>query len=148
MVRLEDDEDFEDYEDFGEEKPEPAQIYDYESRRILVWVEDEDNIRQVEDTLAYLLPLATIRIANSEKKATEFAEKEEWDTYVVDLTEEGVSTSEFVKNANNNPDIMIVALGYDRLYRDNEQSEAYFEPIRKLFELDIFNQSQTEEPLK
>lgn len=148
MVRLEEDEDFEDYENIDENKPEPAQIYDYESRRILVWVEDEDCIRQVEDTLAYLLPLATIRIAGSEKKATEFAEKEKWDTFVVDLTEEGVSTSEFVKTANNNPEIMIVALSYDRLNRDNEQNETYFEPVRKLFELDIFNESQEEEPQK
>jgi len=83
---------------------------------------------------------------NSEEKAIDLSEKEEWDTYVVDLMEEGVSTSEFVKTANNNLEIMLVALNYSRLNRDNEQSEMYFEPIRKLFVLENLNANQTESP--
>jgi hypothetical protein len=51
-----------------------------------------------------------------------------------------------VKTANNNLEIMLVALNYSRLSRDNEQSEMYFEPIRKLFALDNLNGSQTENP--
>jgi hypothetical protein len=146
MVKLEEDEDFEDYEDFDEEKPILQQVYDYKSRRILVWIEDKENQPQVEETLAFLLPFSTIRYVNSEEKATELSEKEEWDTYVVDLMEEDVSTSEFVKTANNNLEIMLVALNYSRLNRDNEQSEMYFEPIRKLFALDNLNGNQIEDP--
>jgi len=146
MVKLEEDEDFEDYEDLEEEKPIIPQVYDYKSRRILVWIEDKESQPQVEDTLAFLLPFATIRYVNSEEKMTELSEKEEWDTYVVDLMEEGVSTSEFVKNANNNTEIMLVALNYSRLSRDGEQSEMYFEPIRKLFVLENLNANQTESP--
>jgi hypothetical protein len=146
MVKLEEDEDFDDYEELDEEKPILPQVYDYKSRRILVWIEDKENQPQVEETLAFLLPFATIRYVNSEEKATELSEKEEWDTYVVDLMEEGVSISEFVKTANNNLEIMLVALNYSRLNRDNEQSEMYFEPIRKLFVLDNLNANQTESP--
>ena len=143
MVKLEEDEDYEDYEELDEEKP-ISQVYDYKSRRILVWIGDKENQPQVEETLAFLLPYATIRYVNSEEKATELSEKEEWDTYVVDLMEERVSISEFVKTANNNLEIMIVALNYSRLNRDNEQNEMYFEPIRKLFVLDNLNVVQAE----
>jgi len=136
MVKLEEDEDLlDDYdEDFKEEKPQPLPVYDYKSRRILVWVEDREHLQIVEDSLAYLLPLATIRITDSEEKAIELSENESWDTYVVDLTEQYVSTSEFVKMANNNPDVMLVALNYPKLNRENEQNEVYFEPLRKLFD--------------
>ena len=146
MVKLEEDEDLlDDYDDdFREEKAEPERIYDYKSRRILVWVEDEENRPQVEETLAFLLPLATIRIADSEKKAIEISENEKWDTYVVDLTEENVSAGEFVKMANNNPDVMLVALNYSRLNKDNEQNEIYFDPIRKLFDSESSSYSQIE----
>jgi hypothetical protein len=145
MVKLEEDEDFDDDYDV-EEKPEPQHFYDYKSRRILVWIEDEEYLKQVEETLAFILPLATIRVANSEKKAMDFSEKEEWDTFVVDLTEENVSISKFVKDANNNPDIMLIALDYSRLSRDNEQSELFFDPIRRLFDLDLLNVKQAEIP--
>ncbi|MDR2999621.1 MAG: hypothetical protein LBU89_00020 [Fibromonadaceae bacterium] len=145
MVKLEDDDDlFDDYDDFKEEKAEPQQIYDYTSRRILVWVEDKENLQMVEETLAFLLPLATIRMADSEEKAIEVSEQEKWNTYVVDLTEENVSTSEFVKMANNNPNIMLIALNYSKLNRDNEQNEIYFEPIRRLFDSDTQDGSQAE----
>ena len=145
MVKLEEEEDlFDDYDDFKEEKPAPQHNYDYKSRRILVWVQEEENLQQVEETLSFLLPLATIRMANNEKKAIDLSEKEEWDTFVVDLTEERVSISEFVKRANNDPDIMLVALNYSRLNRDNEQNEVYFEPIRKLFDLDNLSKDQIE----
>jgi len=144
MVKLEEDEDFEDYEELDEEKTISQQVYDYKSRRILVWIEDKENQPQVEETLAFLLPYATLRYVNSEEKATELSEKEEWDTYVVDLMEEGVSISEFVKTANNNLEIMLVALNYSRLNRDNEQSEMYFEPIRKLFVQDNLNANPPE----
>jgi len=137
MVRLEEDEDLlDDFDDdFKEEKPAPHYSYDYKSRRILVWVEDEENRQTVEETLAFLLPLATIRMAYSEEKVAEISEKEEWDTFVVDLTEENVSTSEFVKAANNNPEVMIIALDYSQFGKNNEQNDMYFESIRKLFDL-------------
>jgi len=145
MVKLEEDEDLlDDYDDFREEKAEPERIYDYKSRRILVWAEDGENRQQVEETLAFLLPLATIHIADSEEKAIEISENEKWDTYVVDLTEENVSASEFVKMANNNPEVMLVALNYSRLNKDNEQNEIYFDPIRKLFDSENSSYSQIE----
>jgi len=144
MVKLEEDNDFDDFDDFMEEKPAPQINYDYQSRRILVWIENEENRQMVEETLAYLLPLATIRIANSEKKAFEISEKEKIDTYVVDLVEENVSTSEFVKTANNNSEVMIIALDYSILNRDNEQNEMHFDSIRKLFDLNPPNSSQLE----
>jgi len=147
MVKLEDeDEDLleDDYEDFKEEKALPLPVYDYKARRILVWVKERENLQMVEETLAFLLPLATIRITDSEEKAIETSENEEWDTYVVDLTEEGVSYSEFVKMANNNPDIMLVALNYSKLNRENEQNEVYFEPLRKLFDTECPSNIQME----
>ena len=144
MVKLEEGDDFDDYDDFDDEKFAPQRIYDYKSRRILVWIEDKENQPQVEETLAFLLPLATIRVVNSEEKMVELSEKEEWDTFVVDLTEENVSTSEFVKTANNNPEIMLIVLNYSRLNKDNEQNEMYFEPIRKLFDLESLNVNQAE----
>jgi PleD family two-component response regulator len=98
-----------------------------------------------EETLAFLLPLATIRMAGSEKKAFEIHEKEKCDTFVVDLTEENVSTSEFVKAANNNPEVMIIALDYSILNRENEQNEMYFDSIRKLFELNYNGGNQPED---
>jgi DNA-binding NtrC family response regulator len=137
MVKLEDDEDLlDDFDDdFKEDKPIPQYSYDYKSRRILVWVEEEENRQIVEETLAFLLPLATIRMVNNEEKAFETSEKEEWDTFVVDLTEENVSTSEFVKVANNNQEIAIIALDYSHLGKSSENSEIYYDSIRKLFDL-------------
>jgi len=138
MVKLEDDEDllddFDD-DDSKEEKPAPQYSYDYKSRRILVWVEEEENRQVVEETLAFLLPLATIRMVTSEKKAFEVSEEEEWDTYVVDLTEENVSTSDFVKMANNNQEVAIIALDYSHIGKNSENSDIYYDSIRKLFDL-------------
>ncbi|MCL2282838.1 MAG: hypothetical protein FWC26_05925 [Fibromonadales bacterium] len=153
MVKLEEDEDllddYEEEEEFKEEKVQPLPVYDYKSRRILVWVEDKENLQMVEETLAFLLPLASIRIANSEEKAIEISESEKWDTYVVDLTEENVSDSEFVKMANNDPEIMLVALNYSKLNRENEQNEVYFEPLRKLFDAEspIASTMEIQEPI-
>jgi CheY-like chemotaxis protein len=136
MVKLEEDEELlDDFDEFREEKPTPQYSYDYKSRRILVWVEEEENRQTAEEMLAFLLPLATVRMVNSEEKAFEISEKEEWDTFVVDLTEENVSTSEFVKMANNNQDVAIIALDYSNLGKNSENSEIYYDSIRKLFDL-------------
>jgi len=139
MVKLEDDEELLE-DDFDEEEPQEDKpvlqySYDYKSRRILVWVEEEENRQVVEETLAFLLPLATIRMVTSQEKAFETSENEEWDTYVVDLTEGNVSTSEFVKGANNNQEVAIIALDYAHLGKNNENSEIYYDSIRKLFDL-------------
>jgi len=149
MVKLEEDfdDDLDDFEDFKEEKPEVPCNYDYKSRRILVWVVEEEIRSMVEETLGAILSLATIRVADSEEKAIELSEREEWDTYVVDLTEEGVSDSEFVKIANNNPDIMLVALNYSYLNREDEQFAMYCEPTRKLFDQDFMSNQLDEPPL-
>jgi hypothetical protein len=137
MVKLEEDfDDFDEFDDFKEENIPVQNNYDYKSRRILVWVNDGESLGMVEETLNALLTLATIRVADSEEKAAEFSEKEEWDTFVVDLTEEGVSESEFVKMANNNPNVLLVALNYFHLNREDEQYPVYSEPIRKLFDLE------------
>ena len=138
MVKLEDEEELleDDFDDEPqEEKSVPQYSYDYKSRRILVWVEEEENKQVVEETLAFLLPLATIRMVTSQEKAFETSEKEEWDTYVVDLTEGNVSTSEFVKRANNNLDVAIIALDYSHIGKNSENSEIYYDSIRKLFDL-------------
>jgi len=149
MVKLEDDEELleDDFDDEPqEEKPSPQYSYDYKSRRILVWVEEEENRQVVEETLAFLLPLATIRMVTSQEKAFEMSEKEEWDTYVVDLTEEGVSTSEFVKTINNNQEVAIIALDYAHLGKNNDNTEIYYDSIRKLFDLKApGNNSETQE---
>jgi hypothetical protein len=146
MVKLEDDDDLlDDYnDDFKEVKTVALQTYNYQSRHILVWVEDEEYRQQVEETLAFLLPLATIRVVGSEEKAIKICENEKWDTYVVDLTEENVSDSEFVKMANNNPEVMLIALNFSRLNKDSEQNEIYFDPIRKLFDVEDASNSLKE----
>jgi len=148
MVKLEEDfdDDLEEDEDFKEEKIYAPCNYDYKSRRILVWVVDEEIHNMVEETLGALLPLATIRMVSSEKEAIDVSEREEWDTFVVDFTEEGVSDSEFVKMANNNPDIMLIALSYPHLNRGDDQYIAYSEITRKLFIQDFSNSNQIEEP--
>jgi CheY-like chemotaxis protein len=146
MVKLEEDfDDLDEFDDFKEEKIPIQNDYDYKSRRILVWVNDGERLSMVEETLNALLTLATIRVVGNEEKAVEFLEKEEWDTFVVDLTEEGVSESEFVKMANNDPNILLVALNYFHLNREDEQYPVYSEPIRKLFDLEEMSSNLIEE---
>ncbi|MDR2581241.1 MAG: hypothetical protein LBC85_09650 [Fibromonadaceae bacterium] len=138
-------ESFDDLEDFRDEVPSVVpQNYDYKLRRILVWVADEEILSMVEETLGVMLPLATIKVVNNEEEALDLSDKDEWDTFVVDLTEEGVSSSEFVKMANNSVNLL-VALNYSNLNREGDQYATYSEPIRKLFDLDALN-TQIEEP--
>jgi hypothetical protein len=150
MVKLEEYDDLlDDYnDDYKEVKIAKPQSYNYQSRHILVWVEDEEYRLQVEETLAFLLPLATIRVVSNEEKAFKISENEKWDTYVVDLAEENVSDSEFVKMANNNPEVMLIALNFSRLNKDSEQNEIHFDPIRRLFDDEEDTSNSTKENME
>ncbi|GHV12913.1 hypothetical protein AGMMS49938_06440 [Fibrobacterales bacterium] len=136
MVKLEDSDDLEEDENYPS-KRKFVPTGDYRNRRILVWVQENGIRAATETSLLTLLPLATIRVANTEEKATEFLNKEEWDTFVVDLTEGGVSDSNFVKRVNNNPSAMLVAIHYPQLTEEGENSSLILESIRRLFELDL-----------
>ena len=61
---------------------------------------------------------------------------DEWDTFVVDLQEPGVSSSNFVKRINNLPDAMLVAISYQTIVAGEVRNRFKMEPWRKLFDIE------------
>lgn len=129
-------EDFE--EDFlPEESTRTAEPQNYTMRNILLWERDESRRNMGFEFLSDLLHGATIRTVASEEEALEALSDDEcdWDTFVVDLTAEGVSASEFVKRANNYPAAILVALSFAFLELE-ERDSAKQEQIRRLFDVE------------
>lgn len=140
-----DDDDFDELDDSlldeepNEDNIESAmQARDYSSRRILIWENDASHLPASMTVLQDLLTGATIRAVSKEEEGLALMEAEEWDTYVVDFMEPGVSQSEFVKQVNNQPDAILVAVGYQALTLGNndERNRFKLEPLRKLFDVE------------
>lgn len=141
--KFEDDDDFEEIDDSildeepNEDNIESAmQVRDYSSRKILAWVVNNEQRPVMLEILLDLLTGAQIKAVATEEEALTVIEEEEWDSFVVDFTEPGVSTSEFVKQVNNLPDAMLVAISFPAIALGEERNRFKLEPLRKLFDIE------------
>ena len=86
--------------------------------------------------LSDLLVGATFKAVKTEEEAMEQIENDDWDTFVVDFYTEGVSSSEFVKCANNYPGSILVAINMAPLTLPDERDPAKTELLRRLFDIE------------
>lgn len=129
---MENDFDSEETLDEGGETPASR---DYSARKILIWEEDDSHRAKKLEFLTDLLSGAEIRAAATEAEAIAALNEDDWDTFVVDFSEEHVSSSEFVKLANNYPASILVALSLTFLELD-EADNTKLEQIRRLFDVE------------
>ena len=115
------------------------QIRDYSDRRILIWEEGDSHREACLEVLTDLLVGATIKAVKTEAEAQEQLEKDDWDTFVVDFYTEGVSSSEFIKNANNYPGSILVAINMGPLTLSEERDSVRTELLRRLFDIEKAN---------
>lgn len=118
--------------DEGRETPSSR---DYSTRKILIWEEDDSRRAKKLEFLTDLLSGAEIRAAGTEAEAIAALKDDDWDTFVVDFSNETVSSSEFVKLANNYPASILVALSLTFLELD-EADNTKLEQIRRLFDVE------------
>lgn len=114
-------------------------VRDYSDRCILIWEEDDTRREICLEVLTDLLVGATIKAVKTEAEAQEQLENDDWDTFVVDFYTEGVSESEFVKNANNYPGSILVAINMGPLTLAEERDPARTELLRRLFDVERAN---------
>lgn len=114
-------------------------VRDYSDRCILIWEEDDARRDACLEVLTDLLVGATIKAVKTEAEAQELLESEDWDTFVVDFYTEGVSESEFIKNANNYPGAILVAINMGPLTLAEEREPARTELLRRLFDVERAN---------
>lgn len=114
-------------------------VRDYSDRRILVWEEDDTRRETCLEVLTDLLVGATFKAVKTEAEAQEQLENDDWDTFVVDFYSDGVSSSEFVKNANNYPGSILVAINMAPLTLQEERDPARTELLRRLFDVERAN---------
>lgn len=138
-----DDDEMEFEEDFldeaNEHNIESAMVArDYSDRRILVLELDESHLPKSLLVLRDLLTGATIEGTSSMEAALRLMEEQEWDTFVVDFLEPGISSSEFVKQIHNQPEAILVAVAFNGLTQGAEEERNRFklEPLRKLFDVE------------
>ena len=113
---------------------------DYSDRRILVLDLDQGQVNQSREVLEDLLTGAVIKSTSSIEEAENLAEAEEFDTFVVDFQQPSVSTSDFIKEINNNPDANLIGLGFSTFSLSEEERLRFkLEPLRKLFESEKIN---------
>ncbi|SHL06212.1 hypothetical protein SAMN05720468_11277 [Fibrobacter sp. UWEL] len=125
---------------FDEESEGSAtQVRDYSDRCILIWEEDDARRDACLEVLTDLLVGATIKAVKTEAEAQDLLENEDWDTFVVDFYTEGVSESEFIKNANNYPGAILVAINMGPLTLAEEREPARTELLRRLFDVERAN---------
>lgn len=115
------------------------QVRDYSDRRILIWEEDDSHREACLTVLTDLLVGATIKAVKTEAEAQEELENDDWDTFVVDFYTEGVSSSDFIKSANNYPGSILVALNMGPLTLAEERDPARTELLRRLFDVERAN---------
>ena len=111
-------------------------VRDYSERRILIWEEDDTRRGACLEVLSDLLVGATFKAVKTEEEAMEQIENDDWDTFVVDFYTEGVSSSEFVKCANNYPGSILVAINMAPLTLPDERDPAKTELLRRLFDIE------------
>ena len=109
---------------FPEEENLAPVVRDYSERRILIWEEDDTRRGACLEVLSDLLVGATFKAVKTEEEAMEQIENDDWDTFVVDFYTEGVSSSEFVKCANNYPGSILVAINMAPLTLPDERDPA------------------------
>lgn len=125
---------------FAEDSENAApQVRDYSDRCILIWEEDDARRDACLEVLTDLLVGATIKAVKTEAEAQDLLENEDWDTFVVDFYTEGVSESEFIKNANNYPGSILVAVNMGPLTLAEEREPARTELLRRLFDVERAN---------
>lgn len=125
---------------FDEESEGSAPVVrDYSDRRILVWEEDDGRREACLEVLTDLLVGATFKAVKTEAEAQEQLENDDWDTFVVDFYTDGVSSSEFIKNANNYPGSILVAINMAPLTLAEEREPARTELLRRLFDVERAN---------
>lgn len=124
-----------DPEESLDEDRETPSSRDYSTRKILIWEEDDSRRAKKLEFLTDLLSGAEIRAAGTEAEAIAALKDDDWDTFVVDFSNETVSSSEFVKLANNYPASILVALSLTFLELD-EADNTKLEQIRRLFDVE------------
>ena len=121
---------------FPEEEAMAPVVRDYSERRILIWEEDDTRRGACLEVLSDLLVGATFKAVRTEAEAMEQIENDDWDTFVVDFYTDGVSSSEFVKCANNYPGSILVAINMAPLTLPDERDPAKTELLRRLFDIE------------
>ena len=120
---------------FPEELPEESTVVrDYSERRILIWEDDDARRNACLEVLSDVLVGAFFKAVKTE--AMEQIENDDWDTFVVDFYTEGVSSSDFVKCANNYPGSILVAINMAPLTLPDERDPAKTELLRRLFDME------------
>ena len=127
------------YFEYEESLSQTPQIRDYSDRRILIWEEDDSHREACLEVLTDLLVGATIKAVKTEAEAQEQLENDDWDTFVVDFYTEGVSESDFIKNANNYPGSILVAINMGPLTLSEERDPVRTELLRRLFDIEKAN---------
>lgn len=122
--------------DEGEGEDSAPVVRDYSERRILIWEEDDARRNACLEVLSDLLVGATIQAVKTEAEALEQMENDDWDTFVVDFYTEGVSVSDFIKQANNYPGSILVAISMGPLTLPDERDPVRTELLRRLFDMD------------
>jgi len=146
MARKKIDDEDEDFEDFDEaildDEPNEANLEsalaprDYTGRRVLMLELDDAHRPLTIEVLQELLTGATIVAAKSISDSIKLLDEQEWDTYVVDLMEPGVSVSDFVKQVNNQPEAILVSIPYQTIVAGEVRNRFKLEPLRKLFDIE------------
>lgn len=121
---------------FPEEENLTPIVRDYSERRILIWEDDDVRRNACLEVLSDLLVGATFKAVKTEAEAMEQIENDDWDTFVVDFYTEGVSSSDFVKCANNYPGSILVAINMAPLTLPDERDPAKTELLRRLFDIE------------
>lgn len=122
---------------FSDESESSAPVVrDYSERRILIWEEDDARRNACLEVLSDLMVGATFKAVKTEAEAMEQIENDDWDTFVVDFYTEGVSSSDFIKCANNYPGSILVAISMGPLTLPDERDPAKTEFLRRLFDME------------
>ena len=121
---------------FPEEEGLAPVVRDYSERRILIWEEDDARRNACLEVLSDVLVGAFFKAVKTEAEAMEQIENDDWDTFVVDFYTEGVSSSDFIKCANNYPGSILVAINMAPLTLPDERDPAKTELLRRLFDME------------
>ena len=121
---------------FPEEENLAPVVRDYSERRILIWEEDDARRNACLEVLSDVLVGAFFKAVKTEAEAMEQIENDDWDTFVVDFYTEGVSSSDFIKCANNYPGSILVAINMAPLTLPDERDPAKTELLRRLFDME------------
>ncbi len=137
------DEDFEDFdEEILEEESNESNVEsalaprDYSQRKVLLLELDDAHRSLTIEMLQEMLTGATIKAARTVEEGLKLMDEAEWDTYVVDLQEPGVSVSDFVKQVNNLADTILVSIPFHTIQAGEVRNRFKLEPLRKLFEIE------------